>query len=71
MCGNALLAACRHMRHAAVKFLLDAGASVIERDQMMDTCLHIAVKNGDVKTVKVIMEVRRMFPLGEFVSVKR
>ena len=29
------------------------------RDQMMDTCLHVAVKKGDVKTVKVIMEVTK------------
>ena len=59
MCGNALLGACRHMQHAAVKFLLDSGACVMQRDQMMDTCLHIAVNNGDVKTVKVIMEVNK------------
>ena len=26
------------------------------RDQMMDTCLHVAARKGDVKTVKVIME---------------
>ncbi|CAB4032878.1 transient receptor potential cation channel subfamily A member 1-like, partial [Paramuricea clavata] len=44
------------MQHEAVKFLLDAGASVTERDQMMDTCIHVAVKKGDVKTVKVLME---------------
>ena len=47
------------MQHEAVKFLLDAGASVTERDQMMDTCIHVAVKKGDVKTVKVLMEVTK------------
>jgi ankyrin repeat protein len=47
------------LQHEAVKFLLDAGASVMLRDQMMDTCLHVAVRKGDVETVKVIMEVTR------------
>ncbi|XP_028398575.1 transient receptor potential cation channel subfamily A member 1-like [Dendronephthya gigantea] len=55
-CGSALLAASRCMQHEAVKYLLDAGASVTERNQMMDTCLHVAVGKGDIRTVKVIME---------------
>ena len=45
------------MQHEAVKYLLDAGALATVRDAMIDTCLHIAVKKGDVETVKIIMEV--------------
>ena len=42
-----------------VKFLLENGATPTMRDQMLDTSLHLAVKNGDVETVKIIMEVNR------------
>jgi ankyrin repeat protein len=49
--------ASRQRQHEAVKYLLEKGASPTMRDQMLDTCLHHAVKNGDVATVKVIMDV--------------
>jgi ankyrin repeat protein len=49
--------ASRNERHETVKYLLENGATPTMRDQMLDTCLHLAVKNADVETVKVIMEV--------------
>ena len=49
--------ASRHKQHKAVKYLLEKGAVPTMRDLMLDTCLHLAVKNGDVETVKVIMDV--------------
>ncbi|XP_046848152.1 ankyrin-3-like [Xenia sp. Carnegie-2017] len=55
-CGTALITASRFQQHEAVKFLLDQGASPSMRNTMLDTCLHIAVKNADVATVKIIME---------------
>ena len=41
-----------------VRYLLEAGAAVTVRNLLLDTCLHLAVTNGDVATTKVIMEVR-------------
>ena len=49
--------ASRSKQHKAVKYLLEKGAVPTMRDLMLDTCLHLAVKNGDVETVKVIMDV--------------
>lgn len=62
-CGTALITASRFQQHEAVKFLLDQGASPSMRNTMLDTCLHIAVKNADVATVKIIMEVHKFFYL--------
>ncbi|CAB3990403.1 transient receptor potential cation channel subfamily A member 1-like, partial [Paramuricea clavata] len=55
-CGTALVLASRYEQHQVVKYLLDNGATPTIRDKMLDTCLHHAVKNGDVETVKIIME---------------
>ncbi|XP_028398467.1 serine/threonine-protein phosphatase 6 regulatory ankyrin repeat subunit B-like [Dendronephthya gigantea] len=56
VCGSALLHASFNRQHAVVKFLLEKGATPTMRNRMLDTCLHVAVKNGDVETVKVIVE---------------
>ena len=58
-CGTALVQASRMKQHEMVKFLLENGATPTMRDQMLDTSLHLAVKNSDVETVKIIMEVSR------------
>ncbi|XP_046848204.1 ankyrin repeat domain-containing protein 16-like [Xenia sp. Carnegie-2017] len=55
-CGTSLLLACCNERHEVIEFLLNMGVSVTARSIMMDTCLHISVKRGDVWTVKLLME---------------